>query len=260
MNNYAKSVRRWKKNGMGKSHSGDVMNRGLADKFVKIVEGVSPKMNEDEKARALICCPDQSVGIVKGACAPGEFKRAKIVEDYKGITDAAGRIILVLESPHDQEYVLKLGKWTARGPAHGCTGCQIRDKFREIFNGKFSVDNYELILVNAIQYQCSLGRRLSGKGNFSKEKNEIMRILLLHHDFQENLKRRLSMVWRQHSTDFIVNASSSKREICCLINSVITRITTRYICGIPHPSSWRNPKNLEKACDVIGTSCLGKER
>ena len=74
------------------------MDYNLENEFLEIVRQVIQKgdlgrMSMAEEARAHIGCPDQSVGIVKEACVPGEFKRANIiVDDYQGITDAAGRI------------------------------------------------------------------------------------------------------------------------------------------------------------------------
>lgn len=222
----------------------------LADKFVEIVNQVT-EMDDNEKARARIFCPDQSVGLIKEACAPGEFNRVDIYDGYRGYNNAEGRVILILESPHEREYVYSSGKWVAVGPAQGCTGCSIRNKFRKIFSGSVSVDRYELILVNAIQYQCSLGRALNGKGNFSRIKNLIVQKTLSENAFQEDLAKRIDAVFRIDSQDFIVNASSSDTAICCAVNSVLRGMTTRVICGVPHPFSWRYAKKLEKARDVV---------
>lgn len=228
----------------------------LADKFIEIVNQVT-QIDDNEKARARIFCPDQSVGLVKAACASGVFDRVDIVDAYKGIDLAEGRIILVLESPHDKEYVLRSGKWIALGPAQGCTGCRIRGKFREIFNEQFSVDAYELILLNAIQYQCSLGRKLE---KFGKIKDQIVQSLLATTEFQEDLEKRLLSAWRPKCKDFIVNVCSSNVGICCYVNNIISGITSRSICGVPHPFSWQFENSIEKACKVVRASWFGKAR
>ena len=240
------------------------MHCDIANEFINVVkqaieETQVDSMDPTEELRAIIACPDQSVGMVKTACSPGEFQRVNIDDRFNGLKDSLGRIILVLESPHDKEYVLRDEKWIAKGPACGCTGCQIREKFREIFKDKMSIDDYELILVNAIQYQCSLGRKLQGNKNFSHTKNTIVEKLLKMRIFRHELRKRISKVWRPKTNDFIINACSSYTRICCHVKNVITAITDRVVCGVPHPSSWMYSRNLETARNVINLSRFWNE-
>ncbi|MBP2315459.1 hypothetical protein [Azospirillum soli] len=69
-------------------------------------------------------------------------------------------LILVLESPHVHEYARapdRNGKRRAIGPANGATGTHIRDHLKH-FAARFSLGgDRSLILMNAIQHQCSAG-------------------------------------------------------------------------------------------------------
>lgn len=106
-------------------------------------------------------CPDQYVGdvlVTSSSIAPprssadcSDFaERQSIPPSRRSDTPA---VILVLESPHTNEYV------DTTGPAKGRTGENIRMLLGEACNLRHCLHNgsYPLILVNAIQYQCSLG-------------------------------------------------------------------------------------------------------
>jgi hypothetical protein len=60
------------------------------------------------------------------------------------------RVVLILESPHINEFVGNAG------PAKGKSGTLIRKYLSEVL-GQFVPAHAGLFLVNAIQYQCSLG-------------------------------------------------------------------------------------------------------
>lgn len=120
----------------------------LVDELVK--EALLPRVLPKIEPRA---CPDQYVGIV-GDLNNEQNRAAKDFLDRKPAEDRPNEkkcFILILESPHIDEF---------KGdpcPAKGRTGTQIRSYIHEVVADFDDYPKYGLILVNAIQYQCSLG-------------------------------------------------------------------------------------------------------
>ena len=94
-------------------------------------------------------CPDQYVGKIS------EFNAGQ--QDFPDRIPAIERpnnqicLIVILESPHKDEFIGDLG------PAKGKTGRLIRKWIGTDELGLSQYRKYGLILVNAIQNQCSLG-------------------------------------------------------------------------------------------------------
>lgn len=92
-------------------------------------------------------CPDQYVGLVNTLRHDEDFSE-RCAAHLRPLDTPC--LIFILESPHTSEFV------GSPAPAKGVTGKRIRenvgnmDCFSEFFD-------YGIILVNAIQYQCSLG-------------------------------------------------------------------------------------------------------
>jgi hypothetical protein len=144
----------------------------------------APKDFESEVRRLLLKpnivlrCPDQWVGDVEWEAAGFKYLGTAKQEFVKRhnldtvLSDVpANRLILVLESPHVDEYFCCSGslELSAIGPANGKTGENIR-KYLQVPTREFSSsglptlgDRFALILMNAIPYQCSLGRQLGGR-------------------------------------------------------------------------------------------------
>ena len=107
-------------------------------------------------------CDDQKVTTVKiedgVAILPDKEKwnRESIGEDYVWKNS---RIVLLMESPHAEEFD-KENK--VIGPANGKTGSNIFLKLPELIqsihnNNPFENEVYDLLLMNAVTFQCSLG-------------------------------------------------------------------------------------------------------
>jgi hypothetical protein len=92
-------------------------------------------------------CPDQDVGPVRELAEAKEFRGAEVSERRD-----RRRVILILESPHLREFSVP----GAPAPARGSTGANIRRYLSEV-EGLGDVGGYNLILMNPVQYQCSLG-------------------------------------------------------------------------------------------------------
>ena len=96
-------------------------------------------------------CPDQYVGLVSKIEKTGDFT-CRIPTSERPPSLAC--VLLILESPHTSEFD------TSPGPAKGKTGTNIVRYLRDV-PGIADKRDFGLLLVNAIQYQCSLGRPTS---------------------------------------------------------------------------------------------------
>ncbi len=92
-------------------------------------------------------CPDQYFGQVTSIGDAETFSVRKHVNIHR---TTEKYLILILESPHIKEFK------DDPGPAKGKTGMNIV-KFLLNVNGLESFGNHGLIVMNAVQYQCSLG-------------------------------------------------------------------------------------------------------
>lgn len=112
---------------------------------------------------ALLPCPDQYVGdITKNeeyvyGFIDKEFSRKHVFNAPK----EQPRLIIILESPHKDEY--HQSSKIPIGPANGITGDNIRKHINSALNlgpnGSILYDDrYSLILINPIQFQCSMGK------------------------------------------------------------------------------------------------------
>lgn len=90
-------------------------------------------------------CPDQYVGMISDLQAQSRFHRAPVASRPPN----QACVILVLESPHKDEYE----GTRPIGPANGSTGRNIRRWLPE----HVGLRSFGLILVNPIPFQCSLG-------------------------------------------------------------------------------------------------------
>ena len=93
------------------------------------------------------CCPDQYVGLIAQFLSSADFPERISVEKRPREIKC---VVMILESPHIDEFSNSLG------PAKGQTGRLIRAYFLQV-NGLSEYINHGLILMNAVQNQCSLG-------------------------------------------------------------------------------------------------------
>ena len=111
--------------------------------FPTIASSVCPTRAKNAELRA---CPDIYVNSAGDLVAPDEMNLRKPADQRS----AQRCVILVLESPHKSEF---------RGvpsPAKGTTGRLIAKNLHNVL-GLEEAAALPLILINAVQYQCSLG-------------------------------------------------------------------------------------------------------
>ena len=179
-------------------------------------------------------CEDQYVGntldIVKCKKIPDNFRQA--VEER----GAEKCLILILESPHVDEF----RDANNPGPAKGVTGRNIARYFDRVEGLKlYSSKGYGLILMNAIQYQCSLG-----------EPTDCFRDDIFHSVWnnggESDFLERLQSAFRRG--DIIANCCTKgdkKPYLRDLVQKAITEIDNNdfgQVLRRNHPSCWFAPK------------------
>lgn len=145
------------------------------------------------------------------------------------------RVILVLESPHQKEFVPPFG------PAKGSTGSLIRRHLREILAARASAC-FGLFLVNAIQNQCSLGRR-------PKVYRDAVFLRAWDLYGREDLVRRLRAIVDGHQVLVINACTKGKTKDCKLSrrqlveNAIQVALDRASDIRITHPASWASSNN-----------------
>ena len=135
-----------------------------------------------------------------------------IIHDLQSIPNVkhTPKIILILESPHKDEYKVKRCSKDSNcsyrdsirpAPARGATGKNIKRYLPEIFACE-EFKGYKVALVNPIQYQCSLGNLKLGL------KDEIFRVLM-------SMKRSLYLSCFNERIRFIYNPAHDLVINCC---------------------------------------------
>ena len=184
-------------------------------------------------------CPDLYVGKISEFDEKDPNSRKHVFNDtWNVINIPAGKkiMIMILESPHKDEFKGKIG------PAKGTTGRNLGKMTR--LCDFYLYRNYELILMNAIPFQCSLGEkpekfRDEVFANAWNEENQKIRI------GKSFFKERLCSLLKELDGKFvvIVNACTSggcrKQAVQDVIDEIALDIKR---AEIPHPSSWRIPE------------------
>jgi hypothetical protein len=193
-------------------------------------------------------CPDQVVGkIVNGVFNP-YLKRADIVYvDNNNMVSVTNKlknpVVIILESPHKNEFdpITKM----ALGPCMGVSGENFNSFFNSIFHLSSIYQNIQhavcdVIFLNAIQYQCSLGLSLSGKNNLANKKVRDSNFLtclnnINNNDFILRLQAIHPFAIINLCTKGLSNLQQKIDNIC--IQQGFVNYTTGY-----HPSTWKNKK------------------
>lgn len=181
-------------------------------------------------------CPDQYVG-----CLGDLSKHVGFTEGSRRETDfrEQGRrcIILVLESPHKDEFQ----DGQAIGPAVGSTGRNIAEHLWDMPEFKPLAAETGVILMNAIQYQCSLGEPTW------KCRDDVFRKLWSDRGYSVDFKTRLRKIIR--AGDVVANCCTKgkKRKYLreMVHESIVEVLDERKnvpLYGRAHPCSWWSPR------------------
>jgi len=216
-------------------------------------------------------CLDQYVGTIQQKWT--KFERTPVFNDNGEVNIPKEKkiMIMILESPHKQEFKGKIG------PAKGKTGINIRKHIVDIFGEDYI--NYCLVLMNAIPFQCSLGitpPEIFRDEVFTKawENNKIG-----YKFFEDRLDKLLIKL--KEKKVVIVNACTqgerppqkqlqSMEPLCCNVCKSIINVLekrdgyknereTLPFYHIHHPASWMNKNNTRGELFLqTDKQCIGK--
>lgn len=149
-------------------------------------------------------CPDQYVGKIEyninndiwqwKICNISENQNLRINVDYSKRPTGSNYILIVLESPHFDEYDTIMHH--AKGPACGSTGILFQKWFLRILNKNTNVLSslnktsvYMVVFINSVQYQTSQG---------IKPLNDSIRdsnwLFFWHNGFNVDLQKRVNFL------------------------------------------------------------------
>jgi hypothetical protein len=189
-------------------------------------EGIARAHAPDAEKAVYASCPDQFVGTLSAVYDARVFCQRDVI----GPTPQM-RVILVMESPHTAEFE----KGMPFGPANGPTGVNIRRLLQRVLEKVRPVsENSELVLMNAVQYQCSLGElpKIHRDAVFQKVWSE---------GAKEDFRERLQDVFRQG--DVVINACTRGKTtppLRDMVKDVIDEVVGEH-WRTAHPSSWMLP-------------------
>ena len=201
--------------------------------FNQIVATTAPEYGRLPEARV---CPDQYVGRLSQVINQTDFPVRLAVNERPG----SPCLIMVLESPHFHEFN---EPFEDTGPAKGDTGKYIRLHLVDAIDCT-ALQNAGLILMNPIQYQCSLGE------STELYRDKIFRAVWANGGRQEFIDRLLSTF---EPGDILMNC-------CTLGSSCDSGAPLRHLvedgirAALPkmdsikrtHPFSWKYRENRGK--------------
>lgn len=183
-------------------------------------------------------CPDQYVGEIGSL-----LNDTMLPSERSSIADRPDKpaVLLVLESPHTEEFKDSIG------PAKGATGRNIA-RYLGIDPELQSMLDAPLILMNAVQYQCSLGV------NTSINRDEVFKAVWKHGE--ANFKQRLQEIYRVG--DIIVcactkgNRRTGPSELRQLVHkAIVDCFPEATILRRTHPAKWNMPSMRERGWEVL---------
>ena len=176
-------------------------------------------------------CPDQYIGTV-AEVSQGNFDsfRRPISSRPKGSS-----AIIVLESPHVNEFQGLIG------PAKGKTGVYL-SMYAGYVLGDVASDT-SIVLVNAVQYQCSLGKP-------TREYRDVVFRAVWSNGGREDFIERLLIAYRPG--DFIIcsctkgGGKNSNEYLRNMVYKAIREVLPRAtVSGRTHPCAWNTRRNRE---------------
>lgn len=174
------------------------------------------------------CCPDQYLGPLSEILDQNAFpQRLPAVLRPQGPC-----IVMVLESPHVAEFI------GDPGPAKGFTGEMIRQHLRQALPS-VHLETYGLVIVNAIQYQCSLG------ASTELFRDRVFRAIW-RSEGRQDFVQRITRVYRP--ADIVLNCCTKGNDFLVEVplRVMVERELRQALPGVKplrrlHPSAWRKP-------------------
>jgi len=175
-------------------------------------------------------------------------KKSVYTDRYIPTNDLTNNVILLLlESPHRDEYILKKNKLSPIAPAQGNTGCDINRHIKEAMgNMSLPEGSYSLLIINPVPYITSLGAFYTRKLE-KNIRNRIWETLWSIPAVQDDfLKRCLS-----YNPSYILNCCTSQGSASGLqskVSSLLIQHASSFSSSLivfsgKHPAiNWNNKK------------------
>ena len=174
-------------------------------------------------------CPDQYVGLVSDLSAMRPF----VMRIAAQLRPNHACVLLVLESPHVEEFIGE------PGPAKGATGEMIKQHLLSVL-GLPGTQDHGLLLVNAIQHQCSLGT------NTNVYRDRIFRAVWANGG-ESDFRSRVHALFRPG--DVLVNCCTKGNdfEVFGPLRNLVETALHEQVPGMvsvrrTHPASWFDAK------------------
>lgn len=176
------------------------LDKGICpDNFIGTIENMKPKLNFSISTRK-------------------EFTKRNSIDDI--INNGYKNIVMILESPHINEY--KYANENFIAPAIGKTGELLKKWFYKCIKKHLSPNKkYNVILMNAIQYQCSLGE------DTIIYRDKLWCNLWFNYNKKDDFIKRL----KHYNPDIIINACTIGMHIVPETNKK-QKPNLKYIRGI----------------------------
>lgn len=168
-------------------------------------------------------CPDQYVGSLGQLGGNRDFQCRLPVDSRPN----SACFVLILESPHIHEFR------GLPGPAKGRTGIMIRSHLMEVVGAERARRDVGILLVNAIQFQCSLGVPTS------KYRDAVFTECWKAFG-QNDFEYRVARLWRRG--DCVINACTKGGcDLRLMVERALERAIGRSNLRRAHPSTWWRP-------------------
>lgn len=244
----------------------------LKNEKCKICQKILCKINKCDFVLPKLICFDQiiceyehgkdSLNNITSFLAKNRIKKKR--DDLYKFNTNDNNIVIILESPHVDEFRHIIGckdGFRIGMPCMGKTGENLKEYFIDVLNNKENADEFKkelqndknkkfnIIVMNAIQFQCSLGFKLGKEEDkFTKKKDELCKKIIESDEIKENICRRLV----KYNPRYILNCSTGaiRKDIENIVKNdlkdyidekVFKGKSIVYIEG-KHPSSWIESK------------------
>ena len=181
----------------------DLQRKSVSKSLLSKLDNLVKEFDFENIYTSFEVCPDNYIGKINGEKFISAENRYKAyINGEKNLTygkDNEENIVVILESPHKDEYRKKL-----IAPALGETGDRLNAYLEKLLtNSLIARDGAQLFLINAIQYQCSLGFPTDCVRSY------IFNYLFDQDKFKKDLKERIDI---QNPKTIVIATTSFCRD------------------------------------------------
>ena len=151
-------------------------------------------------------------------------------------------IIILAESPHVFEYYFQNGVCSGfKSPLHRCDNRIKKHLNANKNNWIDSKIEYDVVIVNAIQYQCSFGLKLWKNQKNQDQRNKVFEWTWTNENALADLQKRLSTICLNKNEVILFNCCTAYlKKFCNAANIGVPKGCQNFLLfDEKHPSVWR---------------------